>query len=87
MSVRLVCGNCGTIETHESFKAAEDRGWDTVLIFGYNACPDCLGVSVYFPMLYCQQARELEPGPEREMLIAKAAAATRGDFGPYEDNG
>lgn len=80
MSVRLVCGNCGTIEKHESFKAAEDKGWDTVMTFGYNACPDCPGVSVYFPMVYCLEARDLPPGAERRALIAKAAAATRGQL-------
>lgn len=80
LTVRLVCGQCGTIERHDSFEAAETAGWDTVLSFGYNACPSCLGVSVYFPMLFCQEARELAPGAERDALIARAAAATRGEF-------
>lgn len=80
LTARLVCGNCATIETHESFAKAETAGWDTVLSFGYTCCPDCLGVSVYFPMYFAQEARGLE-GAQREAMILKAAAATRGEFG------
>lgn len=77
--VRLVCGNCGTIETHESWEAADAAGWDTVAKFGYNACPACPGVSVYFPMLYAQQARVARSeGMLREAfeLFDRAADAT-----------
>lgn len=55
--VRLVCGNCATTETYASWGAAESDGWDTLSVFGYNACPACPGVSVYIPMYLCQQAR------------------------------
>lgn len=77
--VRLVCGNCGTIETHESWEAADAEGWDTVAKFGYNACPSCPGVSVYLPTLYCQQARlAISQGREDEgyALFDRAADAT-----------
>lgn len=75
--VRLVCGNCGTIGRFESWEEAFDKGWDTVVRFGYNSCEKCPGVSVYFPMMYAQQARDLTlPEAERKELLDKAARAT-----------
>lgn len=76
MSVRLVCGNCGKIATWESWEAAERVGWDTLATFGYNACEECPGVSVYFPMLYAQQARAASDPVVRTALLAKAAEET-----------
>src|SRR5258708_5318085 len=74
--IRLVCGNCGKIERFHSWQEAFDKGWDTVERFGYNACDQCPGVSVYFPMMYAQQAREAADPVERALLLDKAAKAT-----------
>jgi hypothetical protein len=74
--LRLVCGNCGKIERFESFEEAHQLGWDTILHFGYNACENCLGVSVYFPMWYAQQARAATNPEERQELIELAIKAT-----------
>lgn len=76
MSVRLVCGNCGKIETWESWEAAEAAGWDTVATFGYNACEECPGASVYFPMYYASQARSSEDPEIKAKYLEMAAAET-----------
>lgn len=76
-AVRLICGNCGTEAVFESFDDAFQKGWDTVERFGYNACSDCPGVSVYFPMLHTQNARQYPVGSEAwEEEIQKAVDAT-----------
>lgn len=75
-AVRLICGNCGKEGRFDSWQAAFDANWDTVERFGYNACDECLGVSVYFPMYYASLAREAKTPQERERLLNQAAVAT-----------
>ena len=76
-AVRLVCGNCAVEAVFESFDDAFQKGWDTVERFGYNSCDECPGVSVYFPMYYCQEAKQYPAGSEMyEELIQKATDAT-----------
>lgn len=80
--VRLVCGNCGKIETVEAetaqaaFQAFFERGWDTVERFGYNACEQCPGVAVYFPMYFAQEAREVASQEQRAALLERVATET-----------
>lgn len=87
MKIRLVCGNCGKIEYFEdgeieghklnAWDMAYQKGWDTVERFGYNACDRCPGVSVYFPMLQAQEARQYPVGSaQHDGLMEKAAKAT-----------
>lgn len=76
MNIRLVCGNCGKIEYFESFQAAENKGWDSIITFGYNACEGCLGTSVYFPMLYARYAKQAATPQERDEWLQKAAEET-----------
>jgi hypothetical protein len=73
--IRLVCGNCGRIREFETWDSAYQEGWDTVAEFGYNACNECPGVSVYLPMYYAQLARKAK-GEKRERLLAIAARLT-----------
>lgn len=76
LPIRLVCGNCGKEGRFASWEAAFEADWDTVERFGYNACDECPGVSVYFPMMYAQEARGLSDQVKRAELLAKAADAT-----------
>jgi hypothetical protein len=76
MKVRLVCGNCAKVVIFDSWDDAFKAGWDTVAEFGYNACEKCPGVSVYFPMLYAQRARQTTNSGERKKLLEKAAEST-----------
>jgi hypothetical protein len=77
--VRLICGNCGKIEKFDSYDAAYALGWDTPDRFVYTACDQCLGVSVYIPMMHLQEARALEQAGRYDDAKAKrdeAAAET-----------
>lgn len=77
--VRLVCGNCGKIRFFTSFEEAFEDGWDSVDRFGYNGCEACPGVSVYFPMMHAQAAREATAAGRPDVArseLEKAAAYT-----------
>lgn len=74
--VRLICGNCGKEEEFDNWDEPFDKGWDTVRDFGYNACEECPGVSVYFPMMYAQEARATTDPDKKAELLEKAAEAT-----------
>lgn len=82
--VRLICGNCGKVEKFESYEAAFMESWDTPDRFGYTACDGCLGVSVLFPALALQEARQLEAAGDHEGAKAKReeAAARTLEFEP-----
>ncbi len=76
---RLVCGNCGRIEVFISQDQAYQEGWDTPATYGYTACDLCPGVSVYFPLMYCAQAKEARSNGDLELaaeLLDKAAEQT-----------
>jgi hypothetical protein len=73
---RAVCGNCGRIERFSGVDAAFQAGWDTPDRFGYTACSNCPGMSVYFALLRFQEAREARTDEEREAKLQEAYAGT-----------
>lgn len=70
--LKVVCGNCAKKRYFDSWEEAFIVGWDTVDRFGYTACDECLGISVYFPMLLSQEARPLM-GKETEAYKIRLA--------------
>lgn len=79
-----MCFNCGTIAYFDSWEQAFEEGWDTLDRFGYNACADCPGASVFLPMLSAQQARDTNDSRKREQLLREAGAYTL-SFDPAGD--
>lgn len=82
MKVRLICGNCGRVQSFDGgYEQAFNEDWDTPDRFGYTACDKCPGVAVYFPLHWLQIARDSTDEDMRQQALRKAAEYTR-DFDP-----
>lgn len=88
--LRAVCFNCGTVAYFDSFDQAFAEGWDTIDRFGYNACNNCPGASVFLPLFAAERARNTSDPQKRAQLLAEAAEFTLsfdpgGDGAGWED--